>query len=143
MSQNYYVQESPGPGCLIRVLYFLFFGVAIGPVWIAVSWFLIITIVGMPLGLWMINRLPQVMTLKPPRPSARLKNVNGQWVVVQADRQAPFILRALYFLLIGWWFSLVWMLLAWLFGTLTLGLGLPLTFWMIDQVPAVTTLSRN
>ncbi len=143
MSQNYYVQESPSPGCLIRVLYFLFFGVAIGPVWIAISWFLIITIVGMPLGLWMINRLPQVMTLKPPRPSARLKNVNGQWVVVQADRQAPFILRALYFLLIGWWFSLVWMLLAWLFGTLTLGLGLPLTFWMIDQVPAVTTLSRN
>ena len=143
MSQNLYAQENPGPGCLIRALYFLFFGVAIGPIWIAIAWFLIITIIGMPLGLWMVNRLPQVMTLKPPRPSARLKNVNGQWVVVQSEHQAPFLLRALYFILIGWWFSLVWMLLAWIFGTLTLGLGLPLTFWMIDCVPAITTLSRN
>jgi uncharacterized membrane protein len=56
--------------------------------------------------------------------------------------QHPFLLRALYFILIGFWFSLVWMLVAWLLTGITLGLGLPLSFWMFDQVPAVTTLAR-
>jgi uncharacterized membrane protein len=57
-------------------------------------------------------------------------------------RQNPFLLRALYFLVIGFWFSLVWMLLAWLLTAVTFGLAFPLTFWMFDQVPAITTLAR-
>jgi len=54
----------------------------------------------------------------------------------------PFLLRALYFILIGWWFSAIWLILAWLLTGLSLGLGLPLAFWMFDQVPAITTLAR-
>ena len=50
------------------------------------------------------------------------------------------LLRVFYFLLIGWWLSGVWMLLAWFLG-LTI-IGLPLTIMMYDRVPAVTTLRR-
>jgi len=48
----------------------------------------------------------------------------------------------LYFIVIGFWFSLVWMLLAWIFATLTLGFGLPLALWMFDRTPAITTLAN-
>jgi hypothetical protein len=52
------------------------------------------------------------------------------------------LLRAVYFLLIGWWFSAVWLLLAWVLTLVTGGLALPLSFWMFDRVPALTTLAR-
>jgi len=143
MSQTVYLKENTGPGCLIRTLYFLVIGISLGAAWTLIGWFLTVTIIGMPLGLWMINRLPQVMTLKPPRTSAKLTNINGQWVVTQSTDQAPFLIRALYFVLVGWWLSLVWLILAWFIATLTLGFGLPIAFWMFDQVPAITTLSRN
>jgi hypothetical protein len=33
-------------------------------------------------------------------------------------------------------------LLAWLISLVTLGLAFPLSFWMFNRVPAVTTLAR-
>lgn len=132
-----------GPGCLIRILYFLCIGLEIGAVWTIIAWILIVTIIGLPAGLWMINRLPQVMTLKPGRTTLEVEQA-GQARVIRTGqaRQHPFLLRALYFILIGWWFSLVWLILAWLITGLSLGLGLPLAFWMFDRVPGITTLAR-
>jgi uncharacterized membrane protein YccF (DUF307 family) len=68
---------------------------------------------------------------------------NGSTVVNQIPlRQHTFILRAIYFICIGFWFSLIWMLIAWAIAGITLGLGLPLAFWMFDRVPQVTTLAH-
>jgi hypothetical protein len=84
------------------------------------------------------------MTLRPSRVQTTVEVRDGQTFVRQsAPQQLPFILRALYFIVIGFWFSLVWMLLAWIFATLTLGFGLPLALWMFDSTPAITTLARN
>ena len=55
--------------------------------------------------------------------------------------QPPFLLRALYFILIGFWFSLIWALLGWLFCVSII--GLPLGVWMLNRLPAVTTLMRH
>jgi uncharacterized membrane protein YccF (DUF307 family) len=143
-NQTVYVQNEKGPGCLIRGLYFLFVGMWLGAIWMLVAWFLNITIIGLPLGLAMLNSLPQVMTLRPRRVQTTVTNVNGQTVVSQGTvRQRPFLVRALYFLLIGFWLSLVWLIVAWVIGGFTLGLGLPIAFWMFDRVPAITTLARN
>ncbi len=132
-----------GPGCLIRILYFLFVGLWLGGIVTVLAWVLNVTIIGLPLGLWLLNRLPQLMTLKPVPTEGRVSVVNGKVVYRESNLPAlPFLLRALYFLLIGWWFSLVWLILAWLLTGLSLGLGLPLAFWMFDQVPAITTLAR-
>jgi uncharacterized membrane protein YccF (DUF307 family) len=142
--QTVYVNTSnSGPGCLVRWLYFFIIGIPLGLVWTIIAWVLMVTVIGLPLGLWMVNRIPQVMTLKEPRTTTRVTVVNGVAVVQHNVDQAPFLLRAIYFLLVGWWLSLVWMILAWVFTTLTLGFGIPLAFWMFDRVPALTTLSRN
>ena len=144
-NQSVPVQVSnPGPGCLVRGLYFIFVGSWLGLIWILAAWFFNLTILGLPLGLAMINRIPQVMTLRPVRVQTSVEVQNGAPVVHQTPlKQAPFLLRALYFIVIGFWLSLVWMLLAWIFTGLTLGLGLPLAFWMFDRVPAITTLARS
>ncbi len=132
-----------GPGCLVRGLWFIFIGLWLGGIWCWIAWILNITIIGMPLGLWMLNRIPQVMTLKPVRTVSTVSIVDGRPVITNRNpRQTFFLWRALYFILIGWWFSLLWLFFAWLVTGITLGLGLPLAFWMFDRVPAITTLHR-
>lgn len=138
------IHSTGGPGCLVRVLYFLFIGWWLGFLWVLAAWFLNITILGLPLGLAMINSIPQVMTLRPVRVQTTVQVKDGAPVLRQsAIQQHPFLLRALYFLLVGFWLSFVWMLLAWIFLVFTLGLALPLSFWMFDRVPAITTLARS
>ena len=132
-----------GPGCLVRGLYFLFIGWWLGLFWVLAAWFFNLTIIGLPIGLLMINRIPQVMTLRPQRVQTTVEVKNGAPVIRQTPlRQNPFLLRALYFIVIGFWFSLVWMLLAWLIALVTLGLAFPISFWMFNRVPCVTTLAR-
>ena len=63
-----------------------------------------------------------------------------QNVAVARPEQMPWWQRAIYFILVGWWFSGVWMLLAWL-STITIIL-IPLGFWMYGAVGKITTLKR-
>ena len=60
------VQEAAIP-LLLRILYFFLFGWWATGVWILVAWLLNITVIGLPLGVWMLNRVPQVLTLRPAR----------------------------------------------------------------------------
>ncbi len=62
-------------------------------------------------------------------------------VAIRGKAQRPLLLRALYFLLIGWWFSGLWLAAAYL--ALISVVGLPLAFWMYGRVGAVTTLYRS
>ena len=64
MSRTTAVVQEPSIPFLIRVLYFFLFGWWATGVWILAAWFLNLTIVGLPLGLWMLNRVPQVLTLR-------------------------------------------------------------------------------
>ncbi len=142
-NQSVSYQQEKGPGLLIRILYFFFVGLWLGGIWTTVAWILVVSVIGLPIGLIMLNRIPQVMTLKPVRTNRYMENINGKWVMRENKTpQAGFLARALYFILIGWWFSALWLLAAWAISGITLGLGLPLAFWMFDRVPAITTLSR-
>ncbi len=132
-----------GPGCLIRILYFIFVGLWLGGIVTVAAWVLIVSIIGLPLGLWLLNRLPMLMTLKPLQTQTRITVIDGKVVYHEEKmQQHPFLLRALYFILVGWWLSAIWLALAWLLTGITLGLGILLAFWMFDQVPAITTLAR-
>ena len=125
---------------IIRVLWFFIFGWELTGIWILIAWALNATIIGLPLGLWMIDRVPQVLTLK---------SRSGAWLVDRKNgasqfmpkRQPPFLIRAVYFVLVGWWFSLLWAALAWaICGTI---IGLPLGVMMLHALPMVTTLHQN
>jgi uncharacterized membrane protein YccF (DUF307 family) len=50
-------------GLLVRLAYFLVIGWWLSGFWMAAAWLLCVSIVGFPLGLMMVNRVPFVMTL--------------------------------------------------------------------------------
>ncbi|HYU18312.1 MAG TPA: YccF domain-containing protein [Chloroflexota bacterium] len=142
MSSTYVVEDDSAPPLLLRALWFIFVGFWLGGIVTGIAWFLNVTIIGLPLGLWIINRIPTVMTLRPMHHMLiRQRLANGAEVIRVADQpQAPFVLRAIWFLLIGWWLSGLWAGSAYI-AALTI-IGIPLSFWMYDRLPAVTTLFR-
>jgi uncharacterized membrane protein YccF (DUF307 family) len=119
------------PPLIARALWFVFVGLWAGQLWLILAWLLNLTVIGLPLGLWMLNRMPQVMTLRaaPDRP-----------LPLPVSSSASLAVRAVYFVLIGWWVSFLWMQLAWLAAVLVI--GLPLSFQMFERVGTVMTLSE-
>ena len=60
-------------------------------------------------------------------------------VTTSQTKSGPgFFVRALWFIVVGWWASGIASALAWLVG-LTI-IGLPLTFWIFNRIPTVLTL---
>ncbi len=109
---------------------------------IALAWVLNVIIIGLPAGLWLLNRVPQVATLKPAPASVRAQfdEATATYTVDTEVEQLPTWQRATYFILVGWWFSALWLLVAWLAG-ITIVL-LPLAFWMYGMSAKLTTLRR-
>lgn len=131
------VAQSGGTNIIIRLLWFVFIGWWLGAIVSVLAWILIVSIIGMPFGIWLVNRLPSVLTLR----STSHKWVVEEGVLRQDGNQRSFLVRALYFVLVGWWFNALWMLAAY-FLMVTI-IGLPIAFWMYGQVATVTTLQRN
>ena len=124
----------------LRVLWFIFIGWHVTLYWVLIAWALNVTIIGLPLGLWMLNRVPQVLTLRPVGGYTVSDIRDGRVVTVRHEgvRQHSWFWRLLYFAVIGWWFSLGWSLVAWaLCATI---IGVPLGVLMLNRLPAVTTL---
>jgi uncharacterized membrane protein YccF (DUF307 family) len=126
---------------LLRILYFLLLGWWLTGIWINVAWFLNAIIIGLPLGLWMLNRVPQVLTLKPTRQVVIAEERDGQPALrTEHLPQHPWPLRFLFFVLVGWWLSWLWANAAWIISATII--GLPLGIWMFYRLPALTTLMR-
>jgi uncharacterized membrane protein YccF (DUF307 family) len=137
-TQTIVVPQRSGPGLLIRALYFVLVGWWLSGIWAVVAWLLSVTIIGLPFGLYMLNRLPQVVTLRPNQ-STLVMTESGRVVEVPV-RQRPFLLRAIYFVLVGWWLSAIWLIIAWALHVSII--GMVIGFWMFNRVPAVITLAR-
>ena len=141
-NQSVVVETRRNPGCLLQLLWFAFIGIWLGQIWMVAAWVLMISIIGLPLGIAMLDRLPKVYALREPIQHVRvLRRQDGSLFEQEVDRpQLNFLLRALYFLLVGWWLSALWMESAYLLCTTII--GLPLGFWMFDRIPAILTLKR-
>ncbi len=136
------VQRS-GPGCLVQLLWFIFIGFWLGQIWLVAAWILNLTIIGLPLGIWMLNRIPQVVMLREPAHLATVeRRADGRLVLRESELPQPaWPLRALWFIVIGWWFSLIWLEVAWLFcATILL---LPIGLGMFASAPMVVSLRRS
>lgn len=125
---------------LLRVIWFFVLGWELAGIWILIAWALNITIIGLPLGLWMIDRVPQVLTLKA-RPGAYVVNLESGRSQFVASKQPFFLIRAIYFVLFGWWLSLLWAVAAWVLCATIL--GLPLGVPMLHALPFITTLRHS
>lgn len=143
MSSNSVVVETRrNPGCLLQLLWFAFIGIWLGQIWMIAAWVLMVTIIGLPLGVAMLNMLPKVYALREPAQRTRiLHRQDGSLLEQEIGRpQVNILLRAIYFILIGWWLSALWMEAAYLLCTTIL--GLPIGFWMFDRIPAILSLKR-
>jgi uncharacterized membrane protein YccF (DUF307 family) len=127
------------PGCLVQLLWFVFIGWWAGQIWIALAWLLMLTVIGIPLGVMMMNQVPRVIALRGEPDGVTVTTV-GNVTTVTTTPQHNILLRTTYFLLVGWWLSAIWMELAYLICVTII--GLPLGFWMFDKVPALVSLRR-
>jgi hypothetical protein len=59
------VETKTGPGLLVRAVWFVFVGWWLSAIVSAIAWVALVTIIGIPLGIWLINRIPTVITLRP------------------------------------------------------------------------------
>jgi uncharacterized membrane protein YccF (DUF307 family) len=113
----------------------------LGGIVIALAWLLNITIIGLPFGMYLLNNIPKALALR--NPSTQIKAVSraGKTVVMETETpQISFWVRALYFVVIGWWWSGIWLTLAYIAcATIIL---MPIGFAMFDMTPAMTTLRR-
>lgn len=142
MAQAHREVQGPEVPLLLRILYFVLFGWWATGIWINVAWFLNATIIGLPLGLWMLNRVPQVLTLRATR-QVVVARQRGEQLELHTEGlpQRPWLVRLIFFVLIGWWFSWLWANAAWIIAATII--GLPLSIWMFYRLPAVTTLMRT
>src|SRR5215208_7290618 len=96
------------PNLILRVIWFIVVGWWLTGILSVAAWALNATIIGLPLGLWIINRLPLAATLRPASSQYRVED----GVLRPGIEQYPLLLRAIYFVLIGWWLSGLWMVVA-------------------------------
>jgi uncharacterized membrane protein YccF (DUF307 family) len=131
------------PGCLVQIAWFIFIGWWAGQIWIALAWLLMVTIVGIPLGVKMMNKVPRVIALRGEYEVLTVKQVGDKTIVATGSQvlQHNIVLRAVYFVLIGWWLSAIWMETA--YAVCLTIIGLPAGFWMFDRVPALVSLRRS
>jgi uncharacterized membrane protein YccF (DUF307 family) len=136
------IDTRQNPGCLIQIVWFALVGWWLGLLWIAVAWLFMVTILGAPLGVLMLNKLPRVIALRDEAHRVVVTSSTGG--LVQREVFPPeinLLVRAIYFVLIGWWLSALWMVVAYLL-CLTV-IGLPVGFWMFDRVPSLVSLKYS
>ena len=130
-----------GPGCLVQILWFLFIGWWLGGILIAIAWLLNVSIIGLPLGIAILNNIPKVVALQEPTILLQTVERHGRTVIVESDLpQLNFWLRAIYFVLVGWWWSGLWLALAYALCATIIFMHIGLS--MFRMTPAMTTLRR-
>jgi len=115
----------------VRALWFVFVGWWVTPIVVNTAWLLNVTVVLLPVGIKLINLVPTVLTLAEPRSLSEPESARGQ---------RSLAVRAVYFVLVGWWLSLLWANAA-SFLAITV-VGLPVAIWMLNRLPYVTSLYR-
>lgn len=141
------IQRHSGPNLLVRALWFVFIGWWLGGLAVVLAYLLFLPIITIPFGIGIINRLPQVMTLRPRTMSFRMTQSGDTLIIAESSLpQRPWWQRIIYLVLVGWWLGAFWLAIAWVFGALafvTFGLTLPIAFWMFNRAGAVTSLYRT
>lgn len=126
MSQS----DGDAPSLAVRAVWFLLVGWWATGIWLGVAWFLNVTIVGLPLGIKMVNVTPKVLSLK----ERELVEADGS----PGTQRYGLLVRGIWFVFVGWWASGVWMAVAYAF-TVSI-VGIPVAVMMYNKLPFVVSL---
>jgi uncharacterized membrane protein YccF (DUF307 family) len=116
---------------LIRAVWFIFIGIWATPLLLYVAWFCNATVILVPVGIKLINYAPFV---------ASLKEGSEKVEMGEGSASASLPVRAVYFVLVGWWLSLIWITVAAVF-TVSI-VGFPIAVTMYSSLPYVTSLYK-
>lgn len=135
------VHNNGGPGLFVRGIWFLFVGWWLSWLAIGVAYIACLTLVGLPLGFYIFNRLPMILTLRA-RNDRIVTEVRDGVTFLRHDHveQLPMWVRAVYFLLVGWWLGAIYLGLAWFLCVMLV--TMPIGLVMFNRVGAVMTLLR-
>jgi uncharacterized membrane protein YccF (DUF307 family) len=132
--------QRDNPNLILRILWFLLVGWWLGFWAIVLGYLCLVLIIPSPIGIALLDRLPRIMTLRAP---AQKLTISKDGITETGVDQRSWLIRIPWLLLIGWWFGLAWLLVAYLITLLTFGLGLPISFWMFARAAKVITLYRG
>src|SRR4051812_15785346 len=97
---------------LLRLLYFICAGWWVGAAVALAGWVCCVTVVLLPIGIFILHRLPLVTTLTMPDEEYTPIKHHRDFRVVRESDSVPLVFRALWFCLVGFWLSAVWIKLA-------------------------------
>ena len=135
-------EAKDGPAMWVRALWFVFVGWWLTGIVSFVAWLALVTIIGLPLGIWLINRIPTALTLRP-RTSlvyAWTDAYGRTQTSIRAIEQPQWWIRGLWFLFVGWWLSGLVMLLGYMLVIMIV--TLPLAVMVFNRVPFAASLYR-
>ncbi len=142
-STPFFIETKTGPSLLVRAVWFVFVGWWLSGIVAAVAWLFMVTILGLPIGIWLVNRLPTVITLRP-RTSYAYAYTDAYGNVHHAGvpslDQPPWWIRGIWFIFVGWWASALVMTIAW--ALLVPIITIPLGLLLFNRVPFVASLYR-
>jgi len=121
----------PEPSLLLRAVWFVFIGWWLSALAISVAYFLCLIIIGLPLGFMIFNALPWILTLR-----ARTPGTEPDGTV----EQYPLVIRAVWFIFVGWWLGAIYMSIAWFLCVIII--TLPIGLWLFNRIGAVMTMLR-
>jgi uncharacterized membrane protein YccF (DUF307 family) len=137
------VQLKSGPHILVRAAWYVLVGWWLSGIVMVIAWIAAVVIVGLPLTFWLVNRVPTLLTLRP-----RHEN----YVLVAAEdgtaryrraetQQTNTLIRVVYFILVGWWLSAIWIFVSYVL-MLTI-IGIPFGLMMVNRLPFIFSLHRG
>ncbi|HWK80154.1 MAG TPA: hypothetical protein VNP95_05285 [Thermomicrobiales bacterium] len=126
---------------LIRAIWFFVVGWWLSGVFIAAGYLFTASIVGMPVGFWFLNRVPQAQTLRMRNNDLIVTESDGVTFLRETEQQQlPWPIRAIWFPF-GLVLGAIWLSIAWALGAIII--TLPISIWMINRAPEVITLQRH
>jgi uncharacterized membrane protein YccF (DUF307 family) len=133
----------PAPPLALRAAWYVVAGVVCTLFWIIAAWVMLISVVGRTVASRMLERAPTILTLHlaGPQPPA--------WMTAPVPYRPPYsapmpptsLPRVLYFLFIGWWASLIWLIFGYL--AILSVVAIPLAYKMFEAAPKVAYLGKG
>ncbi len=121
---------------LLQLIYFIVFGWWFGALVAVVGYLLCVSVIGLPIGVMLLNRLPAFIFLL-----ERSQELESDSLGLQHSHELPLLIRIIWFFVLGWELGIFALLVGYVF-CLTL-IGIPVGIFVLNRVPLLLTLSQR